>query len=162
MDTPEFPDRLLIHGSEYSSNGTAVSTHKDVFLLFFRSGNRHSLQLEIDIMRLFEGTPFDRPPRCEHCDRLEEECICPPPETPRTPPEKQTARLSREKRKRGKQVTLIRDLCDEADHLHNLLTTLKNHCGAGGTIDEGTLEIQGDQVEKVREKLKQLGYRTKG
>lgn len=113
-------------------------------------------------MRLFEGTEFDRPPRCEVCDELEEECVCPPPEIPRTPPEKQTAKLSIEKRKKGKAVTVIRGLLDEADALPELLTALKSQCGAGGTINDGELEIQGRQLDRVRDVLQSLGYRTKG
>ena len=113
-------------------------------------------------MRLFEGTEFDRPPRCEHCGKLDEECVCPPPAMELTSPQKQTARLAIEKRKRGKVVTVLRGLIDEHDHLANLLTTLKNHCGAGGTAKDGVIEIQGDNIERVREKLKDLGYRVKG
>ncbi|MFK7821410.1 MAG: translation initiation factor [Planctomycetaceae bacterium] len=116
-------------------------------------------------MRLFEGTQFDRPPRCEKCDKLEEECSCPPePETPEptTPVEKQTARLAREKRKRGKVVTVISGLLDEGEALADLLTRLKTTCGAGGTIKDGTLEIQGDHVDRVREQLAKIGYRVKG
>lgn len=113
-------------------------------------------------MRLFEGTEFDRPPRCETCDELEEECVCPPPEIPRTPPEKQTAKLSIEKRKKGKAVTVIRGLLDEGDALPELLTALKSQCGAGGTLTDGNLEIQGRQLDRVREVLQSLGYKTKG
>ena len=113
-------------------------------------------------MRLFEGTEFDRPPRCEVCGELECECVCPPPEFQYTPSQKQIARLGVEKRKKGKLVTVIRDLLDEENHLPNLLTTLKDHCGAGGTVKEGLVEIQGDHTERVREKLKSLGYRVKG
>lgn len=113
-------------------------------------------------MRLFEGTEFDRPLRCEECGELDEDCVCPPPELSYTLPEKQTARLALEKRKRGKLMTVIRGLIDEHEHLQQLLTTLKNHCGAGGTLKDGEIEIQGDQIDRVREKLTSMGYRTKG
>ena len=72
-------------------------------------------------MRLFEGTPFDRPPRCEICEQLEEECTCPPKPDPVIPPEKQTARISIEKRKKGKVVTLVRDLPQVGNDLPALL-----------------------------------------
>jgi translation initiation factor 1 len=61
-------------------------------------------------MRLFEGTEFDRPLRCERCDELEVDCQCPPEAAPLIPPQQQTARLAIEKRKKGKVVTVIRGL----------------------------------------------------
>jgi len=76
-------------------------------------------------MRLFEGTPFDRPPRCERCGALEEECTCPPP---RFPPESQTVRLAVEKRRKGKVVTALRGLSVEGNDLPELLRQLKSAC----------------------------------
>ena len=110
-------------------------------------------------MRLFEGTPFDRPPRCERCEELEEDCKCPPGPKHRKPPEKQTAKLAVEKRKRGKSVTVVRGLADS--DLPWLLKELKSACGAGGAVKEGVLEIQGNQVERLREQLLKMGYRVK-
>ncbi len=113
-------------------------------------------------MRLFEGTEFDRPLRCEVCGELDEDCTCPTSDPVLTPPAKQIAKLGVEKRKRGKFMTVVRDLKDEHEHLPNLLTALKDHCGAGGSLKDAILEIQGDQLARVREKLRSLGYRTKG
>jgi translation initiation factor 1 len=113
-------------------------------------------------MRLFEGTEFDRPPRCERCGELEEDCQCPPEAAPLTPPEKQTARLAIEKRKKGKVVTVIRGLEPAGNDLPALLTKLKSVCGAGGTISEDGIEIQGKHLERLRETLGQIGYRVKG
>ena len=113
-------------------------------------------------MRLFEGTPFDRPPRCERCGELEADCRCPPEPPPRIPPQQQTARIVVEKRTKGKVVTLVRDLPVEGNDLPGLLTTLKNACGAGGSLKDGILEIQGRHVERIRELLAGIGYRVKG
>ncbi len=113
-------------------------------------------------MRLFEGTKWDRPPRCEVCGELEEECTCPPPVAPKIPPEKQTAQLAIEKRKRGKIVTVVRGLPAEGNDLPALLAELKTACGAGGTIKDDALEIQGKHLDRIREHLTQLGYRTQG
>lgn len=115
-------------------------------------------------MRLFAGTPFDRPPQCERCHRPESECTCPPlPPAPQVwlPPEKQTARVAVERRKSGKTVTVIRGLASTETDLPALLKTLKNHCGAGGTVDGEEIEIQGGQLDRVREFLTRLGYRVK-
>ena len=112
-------------------------------------------------MRLFEGTPFDRPPRCERCDQLEEDCQCSPLPEPRTSAGRQTARIQLEVRKGKKQVTVIRGLLDEGSHLAELLTQLKSTCGAGGTLQGDMLELQGDQRERVAQFLKNQGYRVR-
>ena len=83
-------------------------------------------------MRLFEGTPWDRPPRCEDCGELEEDCVCPPEPIKRRTTHEQTARLSVEKRKKGKSVTIVRGLVEPESDLNELLTQLKSTCGAGG------------------------------
>ena len=113
-------------------------------------------------MRLFAGTPFDRPPRCERCGKLEEDCTCPPEPPPRIPPQQQTARLSIEKRKKGKLVTLVQGLPSEGNDLPSLLSQLKAACGAGGALKEGALEIQGNQLGRLRKALREIGYRVKG
>lgn len=113
-------------------------------------------------MRLFEGTPFDRPPECERCGRLESECQCPPPEPVRIPPDQQTAIIKIESRKNGKRVTVVRGLPAEGNDLPGLLAKLKLHCGAGGTLKDGEIEIQGEQLDRVRQVLTKIGYRVKG
>ncbi len=113
-------------------------------------------------MRLFEGTPFDRPPECERCGKLESACQCPPPEPVRVAPEKQTASIQIEKRKNGKRVTLVRGLLSEWNDLPGLLAQLKTHCGAGGTLKDNEIEIQGEQLDRVRQTLQTIGYRVKG
>ncbi len=114
-------------------------------------------------MRLFEGTPFDRPPKCERCGELESDCNCPPAAPPppqRIAPEKQTAKVAVEKRKKGKQVTVVRGLPAAGNDLPGLLTRLKSSCGAGGTVRDDTLEIQGNHVERIRAALREVGYRV--
>jgi translation initiation factor 1 len=111
-------------------------------------------------MRLFAGTEFDQPPHCDRCGELESECQCPEPVAASLPPEKQSAKIRLEKRKKGKWVTTVSGLDPTAPHLTELLTKLKNHCGAGGTIHGDVLEIQGDHVERVSQWLKKSGYRV--
>ncbi|QDV70461.1 translation initiation factor Sui1 [Rosistilla carotiformis] len=67
-----------------------------------------------------------------------------------------------EKRKRGKVVTLVKGLPAEGNDLPALLTQLKSRCGAGGTIKDDQLELQGDHLETVRRVLAEIGYRIKG
>ena len=113
--------------------------------------------------RLFAGTPLDRPPRCERCGELEEACQCPPPPVARkhTPPEKQTARIQVEKRPKGKVVTVVRGLDPEGTDLESLTSTLKSTCGTGGTVKEGTIEIQGDHRDRVEAALSKQGFKVK-
>lgn len=111
-------------------------------------------------MRLFAGTPFDIPPKCERCGKLESECQCTPlPDY--LPPEKQTAKVRVEKRAKGKTVTVVAGLLPTANDLPALLTILKNACGAGGSCKDGQIEIQGEQLERIKKALEKIGYRTK-
>lgn len=112
-------------------------------------------------MRLFAGTPFDRPPTCDRCGKLEADCKCPPLPAPRVPPESQTLRLAVEKRNKGKVVTLVSGLEGTAEQISELLTLLKDTCGAGGTVQEDQLELQGNHQDRVRAALVKLGYRVK-
>ena len=111
-------------------------------------------------MRLFAGTPFDRPPKCDRCGALESDCTCPVFAT-FLPPGEQDVRLAVEKRKKGKVVTVIRGLAAANNDLPALLTQLKSQCGAGGTIHDDCLEIQGQHLERIRTVLSEMGYRVK-
>lgn len=113
--------------------------------------------------RLFAGTPFDRPPTCEQCGKLEAECTCPPPAEPPqlVPPAQQTAVLRVEKRAKGKVVTVIRGLLSAHNDLPALLTRLKNRCGTGGTLDGDAIEIQGDHLARLKTLLAEIGYRIR-
>ena len=111
--------------------------------------------------RLFAGTQWDRPPRCEACGELEEACQCPPPAKVYLAPEKQTAKVTVENRKAGKRVTVVRGLKPDQSNLPELLTHLKSACGAGGTLRENDIELQGDQVSSVKTYLISKGYKVR-
>jgi translation initiation factor 1 len=69
-------------------------------------------------------------------------------------------RVSREKGgRRGKTVTIVRGLPEDARE--EVAGDLKRHCGTGGTIKEGDVEIQGDHRDKVAERLRAIGYDVK-
>ncbi|MDA1230935.1 MAG: translation initiation factor [Planctomycetota bacterium] len=112
-------------------------------------------------MGLLAGTKFDRPPHCDRCEKLESECNCPPLEPVRIAPGKQTARIAVEKRKHGRMMTVIRGLAPEDTDLPALLKCLKNSCGAGGTITDDVLELQGTHADRVRAELQTIGYKVK-
>ncbi|MFO0951071.1 MAG: translation initiation factor [Isosphaeraceae bacterium] len=116
------------------------------------------------MQRLFAGTPWDRPPTCERCGKSEADCTCPPPPPPepvRLDPATQTARLRREKRAKGKVVTVVAGLDPDGNDLTSLSTTLKDRCGCGGTVKDGLIELQGERLDAAESVLRSLGYKTK-
>ena len=71
-------------------------------------------------------------------------------------------RLFRERGGRhGKTVTVIHGLPERGPALAARLSELKRLCGAGGTVKDGLLEIQGDHRERLAERLRALGYSVK-
>lgn len=113
--------------------------------------------MPIDDRPTVYSTDPDRQP-CMRCKRYP--CQC--PKTVSLPPAQQTAAIQRETKGRGgKTVTVIRNLQLTLDDLKALAAQLKQTCGTGGTVKEGMIEIQGDHREKVAEKLRSLGYKTK-
>ncbi len=110
-------------------------------------------------MRLFAGTKFDQPPKCDRCGKVQTECIC-SPHTRQIAPGSQVARLSLEKRKKGKLVTVIRGLSAKDNDLSGLLSRLKSRCGAGGAIQDDHLEVQGDHLQRISDALRELGYQV--
>ena len=75
---------------------------------------------------------------------------------------RQTARIARDRKRRaGKTVTVISGLRHDPATLETLLKTLKQQCGAGGTLKDGELEIQGDHRDRVAAALAAMGYKTK-
>lgn len=74
----------------------------------------------------------------------------------------QVARIRRERKGRGgKTVTIVGGLQHDPQTLATLLRSLKQVCGAGGSLKDGELEIQGDHRERVTAALKGLGYGVK-
>jgi translation initiation factor 1 len=55
----------------------------------------------------------------------------------------------------------VRGLRAEEPTLDNLALELKRLCGAGGTVRDGAIEVQGDHRERIAERLRALGYSVK-
>jgi translation initiation factor 1 len=60
--------------------------------------------------------------------------------------------------RKGKVVTVVSGLMHNPDTMEDIARMLKQHCGAGGTVKNRNIEIQGDQRKRVGEKLKELNY----
>ena len=120
----------------------------------------HRLPGEVNdlIARLFTGAKrVERPPEPPRVPGV-------PPKPAGKPVKAHTLKLGREtKGRRGKGVTIVSDLppgLGEAG-VAELCTLLKNRCGTGGTVKDGTVEIQGDQRDRLTVELEKLGYKVK-
>ncbi|NJP10845.1 MAG: translation initiation factor [Leptolyngbyaceae cyanobacterium RU_5_1] len=82
---------------------------------------------------------------------------------PDLPPNQQNVRVeASSKGRKGKTVTIIRGFQSSPEKLTDLLKKLKTQCGAGGTLKDNEIEIQGDHKQKIVQYLIQLGYKAKG
>ena len=114
------------------------------------------------MLGLFDGTSLERPITCEACEKPMAQCACPRGESGAVLlPKDQPARVGREKRRKGKTVTVITGLNPVASKLDAILAQLKLACAAGGTIHDGIIEIQGDHRERAVSILQDLGYPAK-
>jgi translation initiation factor 1 len=64
--------------------------------------------------------------------------------------------------RKGKVVTVVSGLQHNPDTMGDIARLLKQYCGAGGTVKDRNIEIQGDQRKRVSEKLIQLNYVVTG
>ena len=78
------------------------------------------------------------------------------------PPAQQNPRVQASRKgRKGKTVTVITNLQLKEENLEALLKQLKSQCGAGGTIKDNEIEIQGDHTQKIAQFLISLGYKAK-
>lgn len=63
--------------------------------------------------------------------------------------------------RKGKGVTVIMGLDLPDLELAHIATIIKKHCGCGGSVKKGTIEIQGDKRETVRTWFTDKGYNVK-
>lgn len=104
---------------------------------------------------------------CPDCGKPVGECRCikkksPAPAASQPLRDDGIVRVSLDRKQRaGKAVTVISGLKGSADGLHELAAELKRRCGAGGTLKDHTIEIQGDHRDTLVEVLKSKGYTVK-
>ncbi len=101
---------------------------------------------------------------CPDCGRPLVQCNCRANKYIRKDAQKSAdrVRISREtKGRQGKGVTVISGLplCNE--DLETLARRLKQLCGAGGTVRNGTIEIQGDHRDLLMTELTKIGFYAK-
>jgi translation initiation factor 1 len=79
----------------------------------------------------------------------------PAPEAAASPPSKPGPgiRLRLERRASGRVVTAVSGLPGTRNEVAALARDLKRACGAGGTVKEGVLEVQGDHRDRIEAAL---------
>ena len=88
--------------------------------------------------------------------------VAPMRDKPAAPRGDGIVRVRRETQGRGgKTVTAVYGVPLPEAKLKDLAGELKRTCGTGGTIKEGTIEIQGDHRERIVAALEQRGYTVK-
>src|SRR3954453_18234121 len=99
---------------------------------------------------------------CTRCGRPVADCRC-ANETGDAVPAKIVAKLRMERAGRGgKVVTVVDGLPRNEGFLKDLCAELKRACGTGGAVKDGTIELQGERRDRVRELLLQKGHQVKG
>jgi len=62
----------------------------------------------------------------------------------------------------GKTVTVLEGFTRRPEELEELASQMKRACGAGGTVRNGIIEIQGDCRQSLALFLKKRGFAIKG
>lgn len=100
---------------------------------------------------------------CAACGRPSGDCTCSGRSASASVPARIVAKLRLETKGRGgKSVTVVYDLPANARFLKELCQELKRACSTGGAAGSDTVELQGDQRERVRTLLAKKGYGVKG
>lgn len=88
--------------------------------------------------------------------------IQPEPEKVQRPKGDGIVRIRRQtKGRKGKGVSIITGLDLEDAPLKLLAAELKKVCGCGGSVKDGTIEIQGDARDKIKAHLEKKGHTVK-
>ncbi len=106
---------------------------------------------------------------CPECGRPVSQCPCKrnrnrraDKQPPAGHPRDGVIRVQREtKGRKGKTVTVVYGVPLESKALQEFAQKLKRCCGAGGTIKEGVVEIQGDHRQAVLDEIRKQGYTAK-
>jgi translation initiation factor 1 len=70
-------------------------------------------------------------------------------------------RIRLDRRASDRVVTVVSGLPGRPAELTALAKALKSACGAGGTVKDGSLELQGDHRDKVEAALAARGFKSK-
>ena len=62
------------------------------------------------------------------------------------------------KGRKGKSVTIVSGLLHNPATMKEIARMLKESCGSGGTVKNGTIELQGDHRAPAAKKLREMQY----
>lgn len=110
-----------------------------------------------DDARLIYST--DKGSICPGCSQPIKECICSEMRRNALPQTCARPKIRHETAgRKNKGVTIISGLPLSQEQLEKLAGKLKSTFGTGGAVKGYTIELQGDQREKVTVELRRLGY----
>jgi translation initiation factor 1 len=96
---------------------------------------------------------------CPGCRRPLAQCACKTAAAAAARAAAGKVRVSRQTQSRaGKAVTLITGLALAEAQLAALARDLKRHCGSGGTVKDGAIELQGEHRDAVVAELLRRGF----
>ena len=99
---------------------------------------------------------------CPACRRPLADCACRRAPSAARPSADGIVRVGRETQgRRGSGVTVVTGLPLDGDALADLARRLKAACGAGGTVKDGRIEVQGDHRDAVVAFLQKQGWTVK-
>ena len=99
---------------------------------------------------------------CASCTRSLAECTCKKQKAAQQPKTDGIVRVAREiKGRKGKGVTVVTGIPLAAYALEDFAKQMKQLCGAGGTIKNGSIEIQGEHRTILADFIKKQGFTVK-
>ncbi len=90
---------------------------------------------------------------CAVCGLPKELCIC-----EEVAKEQQRIVIKVNKRRYGKEVTVVDGLDPQEIDLHELCTHLKSMFACGGTVKDNSIELQGNHRDRMKEALVKHGF----
>lgn len=91
---------------------------------------------------------------CETCGLPDKLCLCEDIEK-----EQQEIYVKTEERSYGKKVTIAMDFDEENIDIGQLASELKSKLACGGTVNENSIELQGNHKSKLSDILEDKGYK---
>ena len=99
---------------------------------------------------------------CPRCERPVEACRCAAESSSQGPAGSGPVRVGREtKGRKGKGVTIVTGVPLAGPELKAFAKELKARCGSGGTVKDGTIEIQGEHRDTIVDEIEKRGWKAK-